>query len=200
VDTRDPPVPASTVSHRFSGVAGFYRTCVLDAILEHTPVEHVRRPAVPAESPTLGFTRLQFETLLTAPRESPSRYDFALVAMLGLLGLRIFEATGADIADLGEEHGHRLLRVGVPAACTSSPRRLASGLPGRTRTCFAIFAVTTMLDVGVDLRDVQSPPVTPTRAPLCATTELARTWTATPTTSSRPTWPPAPNPDCVSRT
>ena len=36
---------------------------------------------------------------------------FALVAMLGLLGLRIFEATGADIADLGEEHGHRVLRV-----------------------------------------------------------------------------------------
>jgi hypothetical protein len=31
--------------------------------------------------------------------------------MLGLLGLRTFEATGADIADLGEEHGHRVLRV-----------------------------------------------------------------------------------------
>jgi integrase/recombinase XerD len=32
--------------------------------------------------------------------------------MLGLLGLRILEATGASIADLGEEHGHRVLRVG----------------------------------------------------------------------------------------
>ncbi len=31
--------------------------------------------------------------------------------MLGLLGLRILEATGANIADLGEEHGHRVLRV-----------------------------------------------------------------------------------------
>jgi len=31
--------------------------------------------------------------------------------MLGLLGLRIFQATSADIADLGEEHGHRVLRV-----------------------------------------------------------------------------------------
>jgi hypothetical protein len=31
--------------------------------------------------------------------------------MLGLLGLRIFEATAADIGDLGEEHGHRVLRV-----------------------------------------------------------------------------------------
>jgi integrase/recombinase XerD len=101
----------STVSRRFSVTAGFYRTCVIDGILEHSPAEHVRRPAVPAESPTLGFTHLQFEALLTAARESPNPCDFALVTMLGLLGLRIFEATGADIADLGEEHGHRVLRV-----------------------------------------------------------------------------------------
>jgi len=101
----------STVSRRFSVAAGFYRTCVLDGIMEHSPAEHMRRPAVPAESPTLGFTHLQFEALLTAARESANLCDFALVAMLGLLGLRIFEATGADIADLGEEHGHRVLRV-----------------------------------------------------------------------------------------
>ena len=31
--------------------------------------------------------------------------------MLGLLGLRIFEATGTNGAGLGEEHGHRVLRV-----------------------------------------------------------------------------------------
>ncbi|MGO9190061.1 MAG: tyrosine-type recombinase/integrase [Streptosporangiaceae bacterium] len=101
----------STVSRRFSVTAGFYRTCAIDGIMEHSPAEHVRRPAVPAESPTLGFTHLQFEALLTAARESPNPCDFALVAMLGLLGLRIFEAAGADIADLGEEHGHRVLRV-----------------------------------------------------------------------------------------
>jgi len=101
----------STVSRRFSVAAGFYRTCVIDGIMEHSPAEHVRRPAVPPESPTLGFTHLQFEALLTAARQSPNPCDFALVAMLGPLGLRIFEATGADITDLGEEHGHRVLRV-----------------------------------------------------------------------------------------
>jgi integrase/recombinase XerD len=101
----------STVSRRFSVAAGFYRTCALDGALQHSPAEHMRRPVVPAESPTLAFTHLQFEALLTAAQESANPCDFALAAMLGLLGLRIFEATAADIADLGEEHGHRVLRV-----------------------------------------------------------------------------------------
>ena len=101
----------STVPRRLSVVVGFYRVCVVDAILAHSPADYVRRPTVPAESPTLGLGHLQFEALITAARLSANVNDFALVALLGLLGLRIFEACGGNIADLGEEHGHRVLRV-----------------------------------------------------------------------------------------
>ena len=38
----------STVARRTSVVAGFYRTCVIDGVLDHSPAEYVRRPTVPA--------------------------------------------------------------------------------------------------------------------------------------------------------
>jgi integrase/recombinase XerD len=189
----------STVSRRLSVIAGFYRTCVIDGALEHSPADYVRRPNVPPESPTLGLSHLQFEALLTAARESGNDNDFALVALLGLLGLRIFEATGVNIHDLGEEHGHRVIRVHgkgdkvvlvplPPAVSRAIDRAVGDRTEGpilRTRTgsrmdrhaatrrlhrlsaaCGMRIAkmhphmlrhtfVTTMLDAGVDLRDVQ---------------------------------------------
>jgi integrase/recombinase XerD len=231
----------SAVSRRFSVVAGFYKTCVADGLLGHSPAEHVRRPAVPPESPTLAFTHLQFEALLTAARDSQDPCAFALVAMLGLLGLRIFEATGAGITGLGEEHGHRVLRVygkgakvvliPLPPAVgraidravgtrTSEPIllnsrgarmdrhaatrrlrhlahtagvRIARAHPHMLRHTF----VTTMWTQAWTCGTSRPPPGTPTRAPRCAMTGPAPTSTATPTTSSPPTWPPAPDRDAV---
>jgi len=63
----------STLSRRFSVTAGFYRTCVIDGLQEHSPAEHVRRPSVPPESPTLGFTHLQFEACSPPPENHRNR-------------------------------------------------------------------------------------------------------------------------------
>jgi integrase/recombinase XerD len=189
----------STVSRRRSVVTCFYRTCVIDAILDASPAAYVRRPPVSSESPTLGLSHLQFEAMIVAARTSTNLFDFALVAMLGLLGLLVFKACNSTVDDLGEEHGHRVLRVlgkGTkfaliplpPAvgraidravgdrvrgpillnrkgnqmdrhAATRRLRRLAiaAGVrmprmhPHTLRHTF----VTTMLDAGVSLRDVQ---------------------------------------------
>jgi integrase/recombinase XerD len=229
----------SAVSRRFPVTAGSCRICVL----EHSPAGHVRRPSVPAGSPALGFTHLQFEALLTAARESPNPHGFALAAMLGLLGLRIFEATGADIADLGEEHGHRVLRVcgkgtmvvlvPLPPAVgraidratgsrtrgpvllssrgTRMDRRAATRRLRHLATTAGIHVtrahprmlrhtvVTTMLDAGSGLRDVQvaarhADPRTTMRYDR-ARQNLDRH----PATSSPPAWPPARDPARVCR-
>jgi integrase/recombinase XerD len=41
----------STASRRLSVVVGFYRVCVIDQILAHSPADYVRRPPMPNESP-----------------------------------------------------------------------------------------------------------------------------------------------------
>jgi len=68
VDAGGPTVQALDSIPAFSVTAGFYGR-VIDGVAGHSPAEYVRRPSVPTESPTLGFTLLQFEALLTAARE-----------------------------------------------------------------------------------------------------------------------------------
>ena len=109
-------------------VAGFYRTCVIDAVLEHSPAEYVRRPNVPAESPTLGLTHLQFEALLTTAKHSVNRCDFALVTMLGLLGLRIFEVTGMTSGTLVKS---------TATACCACAARATRSCSSRSRLPWA---------------------------------------------------------------
>src|SRR5512139_3938230 len=72
----------STVSRRLSVVVGFYRVCVIDDILAHSPADYVRRPTVPPESPALGLGHLQFEAPITSSRLSSNPNEFALVALL----------------------------------------------------------------------------------------------------------------------
>jgi site-specific recombinase XerD len=101
----------STVSRRFSVTAGFCRTCVIDGVLEHSPVEYVRRPAVPAESPTLGFTHPQFEALLTAARQSSNRKRLRLGGHARAAGPADHRGHQCGYRHPGEEHGHRILRA-----------------------------------------------------------------------------------------
>jgi hypothetical protein len=155
----------STISRRVSVLVGFYQTCVLDGVLPLSPADHVRRPNVPPESPTLGLSHLQFEAMLSAGKTSGNINDFALVAMLGLLGLRIFEACGANIEDLGEEHGHRVLKV--------------RGKGGKVVLTPLPPAVQRAIDRAVDGR-ATGPVLRTTRAP---------GWTGTPPRAGFASWP-----------
>jgi hypothetical protein len=89
----------STVSRRLSVVAGFYRTCVIDGILEHSPAEHVRRPNVPPESPTLGLSHLQSDG---HRQHNGDRHDRGEIPGQGVEADAAGDECGRDTAEDGE--------------------------------------------------------------------------------------------------
>src|ERR1022692_3986118 len=100
----------ATITRRLCTIAGLYRYAVEEELLDHSPAVHVRRPRLDYESHAVGLDRNEFGALLVAAGLGPAA-DHALISLLALNGLRVSEATGADIENLGIERGHRTLVV-----------------------------------------------------------------------------------------
>jgi len=100
----------ATVTRRLCTIAGFYRYAVEEELLDHSPAAHVRRPRVDYESHAVALDRNEFGALLVAAGLGPPA-EHALISLLALNGLRVSEATGADIEHLGLERGHRTLTI-----------------------------------------------------------------------------------------
>ena len=115
----------ATVARRLSTVCVWYKYLFAEEFIPRDPATFVRRPKVSMESTTLGLDRAQLGSILyTAERARPSEY--ALIALLGLNGLRVSEACNAEITDLGMERGHRTLKIvgkgNKPALVPLAPR------------------------------------------------------------------------------
>jgi integrase/recombinase XerD len=98
------------VFHRMCTIAGFYKYAVEEELLEHSPAAHVRRPRADYESHAVALDRNELGALLVAAGLGPPG-EHALISLLVLNGLRVSEATGADIDHLGLERGHRTLTI-----------------------------------------------------------------------------------------
>jgi integrase/recombinase XerD len=81
-----------------------------EELLDHSPAAHVRRPRLDYESHATGLDRNELGALLVAAGLGPPA-EYALISLLALNGLRVSEATGANIEALGVERGHRTLLV-----------------------------------------------------------------------------------------
>ena len=71
---------------------------------------HVRRPKLDYESHATGLDRNEVGAMLVAAGLGAAQ-DHALLSLLALNGLRVSEATGANIEALGLERGHRTLTI-----------------------------------------------------------------------------------------
>jgi hypothetical protein len=100
----------ATITRRLCNIAGFYKYAVEEDFLDHSRAAHVRRPRLDYESNATGLDRNEMGALLVAAGLGPPA-EHALISLLALNGLRVSEATGADIEALGVERGHRTLVI-----------------------------------------------------------------------------------------
>ena len=101
----------ATISRRFTTVAGFYRYAVIDGHRDKDPSLAVTRPRVPWEGQRRTVLHpLEYAALLTAARrDGPGSH--VLVALLGMIGLRVSEATNINVTDLRSQSGYELLII-----------------------------------------------------------------------------------------
>ena len=100
----------AAVTRRLCTIAGSCKYAVEEELLEHSPAAHVRRPRLDYESHATALDRNELGALLVAAGLGPPA-EHALISLLALNGLRVSEATGADIEHLGLERGHRTLVI-----------------------------------------------------------------------------------------
>ena len=91
-------------------MACFYRYAEQEGLIAVSPAAHVRRPRLDDKSHATGLDRNEVGAMLVAAGLAGAR-DHALISLLALNGLRVSEALGADIEDLGLERGHRTLTI-----------------------------------------------------------------------------------------
>lgn len=101
---------SSTINRRVTVVCGFYRYAALDDLIPKDPSVSIERPRVRREEQHRPFLNtLEFAAFLSAAREAgPTAH--ALVALLGLSGLRISEACSLNVESVQVEQGHDTIR------------------------------------------------------------------------------------------
>jgi site-specific recombinase XerD len=100
----------STIARRLCTVACFYRYAEQEDFIAKSPATHVRRPRLDYESHATALDRNEVGAMLVAAGLGRP-HEHALISLLALNGLRVSEATGANIEALGLERGHRTLRI-----------------------------------------------------------------------------------------
>ena len=100
----------ATIARRLCTVSCFYRYAEQEGLIAVSPAAHVRRPRLDYESHATGLDRNEVGAMLVAAGLAGAR-DHALISVLALNGLRVSEAIGANIEDLGLERGHRTLTI-----------------------------------------------------------------------------------------
>ncbi len=102
---------AASVARKLSGLSSWYGFLLKLGAVTANPVTGADRPRVARDhSATIGLTAGEVDALLVAAERDRNPRNYAVVAVLADLGLRVGEVVGLDLDDLGYERGHRSIR------------------------------------------------------------------------------------------
>ena len=103
--------PRSAV-RRFQTVRSFYRLAAADEIIDRDPTWMVRLPKWSVDRSTIAWLDKHEMGRLLRAAEATSPAHHALIALMGMLGLRVSEACGARLEDIREDNlGYTTLTV-----------------------------------------------------------------------------------------
>lgn len=100
----------STIAHKLSVIAGFYKWASRHGFMDKDPMADVRRPKLEYITTRQYLDRTELSRFLQFAALG-SRRDQALCFLLALNGLRISEALNADIDDMRFERNHRVMHI-----------------------------------------------------------------------------------------
>lgn len=119
----DSEIRPSTLCHQIGIVRGYYKYAVIDEYILRSPADNIRMPrAFEDDAELIGLDRLELGAILQAAKAS-NPTEWALVVMMGMLGMRVSEACSIQIGDFDTEvRGHRVLKfVGKGAKPATIP-------------------------------------------------------------------------------
>jgi len=99
----------SSVAQRLGSVILFYRHLYESGLSERDPAAGVRRPRVPVDSTAPHVDAQCLARLLRTAEPNPTAH--LLICLLGLMGLRVSEAIGAQITGLGVIGDRRVITI-----------------------------------------------------------------------------------------
>ncbi|QOW64909.1 tyrosine-type recombinase/integrase (plasmid) [Rothia amarae] len=144
----------ASVARRLAAISAFYRFLLLDEVIEKSPAEYIRRPAIdPDFTATQALTQREALRLLDAATEHSLRAQ-TLVDLLLSTGLRISEALNIRESDISEG---RLLIT------RKGGKKSAVYLPEHTLRNLRKLTATTGLEVETQVKTGTSPLVFITR-------------------------------------
>lgn len=129
---------STTRARKLASVASVYSYAVSEGVIPASPVDRVKRPKTADRHQAPGMSLDEARRFLAAA-DADSPRTSALIRLLVANGLRVSEAIEADVAQLGHERGHRVLRIlgkGSKAARVAlappTARAIDTYLDGRT--------------------------------------------------------------------